>query len=64
MTTRADVEGLVDRIVQRRLAIDPSYLYAETAEEQAKAEQQITDKVWDSVQAVQDGLSGLGEGQG
>lgn len=64
MTTRADVEGLVDRIVQRRLATDRSYLHAETAEEQAKAEQQITDEVWDSVQAVQDGLSGLGEEQG
>lgn len=58
MTTQADIEGLVDRIVQRRLAIDSSYLHAETAEEQAEAEQRITAEVWDSVQAVQQGLEG------
>jgi hypothetical protein len=44
MITDAELDRLVDRAVWRRLITDRAYNHAETAEEQAEREQQITDE--------------------
>ena len=41
----SDIERIIDRAVQRQLAVDPRYINAENAEEQAEAEEQIEREV-------------------
>jgi hypothetical protein len=42
----AEVEAYVDAVVQRRLETDAAYLNAETAEQQAEREAEITHEVY------------------
>lgn len=40
--TEAEAERAIDRLVWRRLAVDPAYCYAEDADSQSLREEEIT----------------------
>lgn len=49
--TEAQAEQRADRMVMSRLSTDTRYTYAENAEVQARAEEQISEEVWNELRA-------------